>query len=378
MVSKSHLRILIAGGGTGGHIYPGISIAQALQTLSPGIQIQFIGSPQGLESQIVPRAGFPLTLISVGKLNQRGALFERLATLLRIPIALVRSWRFLSCFRPDFVLGVGGYASGPVLLVAALRKIPTALWEPNAIPGLTNRWLSRLVPQAFVVFENSKSYLGKCQTHVYGLPLRPEILDLQESARESSRQDQEFRVLVFGGSQGARGINQAMKSWVRRYHRDPRKIHLVHQTGKLDYAEVKEEYEKLGGQHTVKFEALEYLHNMRDRLAWSDLIICRSGASTVAEVAAAGKPSVFIPLPTAADNHQQKNAEALVRSGAALMILQQDLSPEALDNVIEDLRENPEKRTSMGLKLKPFFKRDSATLIAKKIIDLSGTDHDLK
>ncbi len=352
--------VVIAGGGTGGHIYPALSIAQAIKTLDPQVSIHFVGSPAGLEGKIIPPTGFPLHLISIGKLNFDGSPLKKLMTLLRLPFGLLKAAMLVIQLRPKYVLGVGGYASGPFLLVATLLGKKTALWEPNAHPGMTNRWLSYFVKKAFVVFDEAKTYLKSPKIFKVGIPVRAEIEGSAEL--RVSKSHEKIHVLVFGGSQGARAINQAVQKMIVDGGTWLEDFIFVHQTGSYDFANVKAAYEG----HTVS--VLEYLNDMPSRYRWADIVISRSGASTVAELAAQKKVAIMIPLPSAADNHQQKNAEVLVKSDAGVMILQKDLTPENLKETLLKLKNNPELRLKMSTNVGAFHQSQAATELAKMIL----------
>lgn len=354
--------IVIAGGGTGGHIYPGIAIARSLIKKNPELEIHFVGTPLGLENQIVPREGFKLHLIKVGKLNESAGLASKLKTLIQIPKALFDSMCLLSELKPVYVLGVGGYASGPFVLVATILGFRSAIWEPNAHPGMTNRWLSRFVRKSFVVFKEAAQLLRSREVIPMGLPVR-ELIEKIGSQVPQRRPN--FRILVFGGSQGARGINEVVSELFAAKKESLAGVQLVHQTGRNDFAQVKGKYVGLGDQ----VQCLEFLHDMEKRYEWADLVICRAGASTVAEIAACAKPAIFIPLPTAADNHQQKNAESLVRQQASVMILQKDLTPDVLEKHILELQNNSELRQKMSENLKKFYKPQAAEALSQAIID---------
>lgn len=353
--------ILIAGGGTGGHIYPGVAIARAILKKDPSIKIHFIGTPRGLENQIIPREGFQLHLLPVGQLNHSGSIFSKVKTLLMLPKAFLKALSLLWDLKPIFVLGVGGYASGPMVLMASFCGFQSAIWEPNAIPGMTNRWLSRFVKKAFVVFDDATHHLKSKKIEKVGLPVRESIEALRE--KKLTFDPSTFRVLVFGGSQGARAINNVIseavlkKTWLRG-------IQLIHQTGKNDYVRIKSLYQ----DQFPEVECLEYLHDMETKYSWADLIICRSGASSVAEIAAAAKPAIFIPLPTAADNHQQKNAESLVAKNAAIMILQKDLTAEKIIETIEHYKNHRAELNHISDQLVHFYQARAAETIAEKII----------
>jgi UDP-N-acetylglucosamine--N-acetylmuramyl-(pentapeptide) pyrophosphoryl-undecaprenol N-acetylglucosamine transferase len=350
--------VIIAGGGTGGHIYPAVAIARALLQKDPDLDIQFVGSPGGLETKIVPREGFPLHLIRVGKLNQAGGVLSKIKTLLGIPGALIQSASLLFTLKPIVVLGVGGFASGPFVLTASLLGFKSAIWEPNAHPGLTNRWLSRFVRQSLVVFEDAQKFLSSKEILPVGLPVRREVEDITEKTPESN-----FHVFVFGGSQGARAMNKVVKETLTKYASQLKDVEFVHQTGTHDIAEVTEAY-----QGFENYQPFEFIYGMEQYYKWADLVICRAGASTVAELAACGRPAVLIPLPWAADNHQLKNAQSLVDHQAGELLEQKDLTPEKLLEVILRLKNDPAKRTQMSMNLKKFHKPRAADRIAEHLL----------
>lgn len=352
--------IVIAGGGTGGHIYPAIAIARALQRKDPNVQVHFVGTPAGLENQLVPKQGFPLHLIKVGKLNMRGQLLSKVRTILGLPSAFVQAAALLMELKPEVVLGVGGYVSGPFVLMSSILGFQTAIWEPNAKPGLTNRWLSRFVKKSFVVFDEANSFLKSKIKVPVGLPVREEIEGLPERTDATHR---DFRILVFGGSQGARAINQAVRNAVLTNSNWMDGISIVHQTGVYDFTATDEAY-----QNRANVSAHSYLHDMDQKYQWADMVICRSGASTVAELAAARKPAILIPLPTAADDHQKKNALAMVKAQAAVMIEQSELTPERLIAEITALKNNSARREEMKKNLAAFHKPKAADRVAELLI----------
>lgn len=355
--------VFIAAGGTGGHIYPALAIAQALQGMKPDWQVYFVGTPSGLENKIVPPKGFPVLHVKVGKLNAV-PFYQKLLTLIRLPLAFISSWRLLRQLRPKFVLGVGGYASGPILLVASLLGIPTAIWEPNAMPGLTNRLLSRFVDECYLVFESARAHLKARRFISSGMPVRREIEAVAPAAGLGSGAR---HLLVFGGSQGARAINSAVAEMLKSADPFAATHETVHQTGPSDFSRVKALYGESADR--LKVELTEYLYDMDKRYAWADVVIARAGAASVAELAACGKVAILIPLPTAADNHQQKNAEALVRENAAVMILQKDLTPEKLRATLQELESDPERIRSMQEKIHKFHQPRAAEKIVSQLLN---------
>lgn len=353
-------KFFIAGGGTGGHIYPGIAIARAMESLDSEMIVEFVGSTTGLESKIIPREGFKLHLLSSGKLNYKGSAIIKFLNLWKIAWGFFQAIILLIKEKPIGVLGVGGYASGPLVLAACLLRIPTSLWEPNAHPGLTNRWLSRFVPQAFIVFEEARKHLKSPLIHLMGLPVRKELESLESNPKEG-----DFHVLSFGGSQGAQAINRALEESVKTEKPWLYKTKLIHQTGVSGYREVNETYLK----SVFDVKAFEYLFEMDQYYRWADIVIARSGASTIAELAATGKPALLIPLPTSADDHQRKNALALVKNNAALLMDQKDLTSQSLNEVLLDLKNNQNKLNELSQNIKKMHRPFAAESIAKVLMN---------
>jgi UDP-N-acetylglucosamine--N-acetylmuramyl-(pentapeptide) pyrophosphoryl-undecaprenol N-acetylglucosamine transferase len=329
------MRAILAGGGTGGHVIPALAIAQQLQK-DYSADVLFIGTARGIENRLVPAAGFDLRLVQVGALN-RVSLTTRLKTIFDLPRAVWDSSRILSEFRPDVVIGVGGYASGPAMLAAILRRIPTLVFEPNFVPGFANRLVAPLVSAAAVHFAETGGYFRRCE--VTGVPVREAFFQIAEQHSNHTK-----TLLVFGGSQGAHAINQVVMDSVPSLRWRVPGIHIVHQTGERDYNDAQAAYAKLGGS----VEAHRFIDDMPSAFAQADLLICRSGASTVAEVTAAGKPAVFVPFPRAADDHQKRNAEALERAGAAVMLEESKLTSESLIDAVSELFTDPSRLEKMG------------------------------
>ncbi len=363
--SKNKKKIVIAGGGTGGHIYPAVAMAHALLKKDPDIEVHFVGTAHGLETKIIPREGWQLHLLDVGKLNYVGSYLKKINTILKIPWAFIQSMALLLEIKPQAVLGVGGYASGPFVLISSILGFRTSLWEPNAIPGLTNRWLSRFVKRSYIVFEDAKNFLHSREIEIVGLPVRKNLES--ESTKKSIKSDDYFHILVFGGSQGARAINQVVVEAILSGFEWRKNIRFIHQTGPLDFAEIQKKYE---GQEQI--EVRDYIHDMENQYAWADLVVCRAGASTVAEVAACGKAALFIPLPWAADDHQVKNAKTLVEANAAEMILQKDFNKNSFIEKIQDLVKNKSKLKSFESQVKMFYKPKAADRMADLLLNQMG------
>lgn len=329
--SDSIKNVIIAGGGTGGHIYPGVAIARAIERLYPSCKVHFVGARGGLEEKIVPREGFPLHLVPVGKLHHSVGLWTRVKTLVTLPLAFFKAWSILRELKPVAVLGVGGFASGPMLFVSSLFGYRSLVWEPNAMPGMTNRMLARRMDEVLVVFDEARSFFHSDHVVKSGLPVRATMVP---AAREKG--ERPLRILVFGGSQGARFINNLVSSALKDGDGWLSGVEVVHQTGPYDFARIRDSYS--GAPSTI--QVFEYLHDMDKRYAWADLVVCRAGASTVAEIAACQKAAIFIPLPTAADDHQRKNAEALSRAGAAALYTQDQLTPDSFRDTLKRFRDD--------------------------------------
>ena len=329
------MKVMIAAGGTGGHIYPGIAVAQEIMRRDASSKVQFVGTARGLETRLVPQAGFELSLIeSAGLKNvSLGARIKGVAVL---PKSFFSARRLMRMFQPDVVVGAGGYVSGPVVLTAALTNRPTLVMESNALPGWTNRMLARFVDRAAVSFEQALPYFrGKAK--VTGNPVRREFFEIPPKRREPGK----FSLLVFGGSQGARAINEAMVAALAKLKSIPGvELRIKHQTGPADFEKVNAAY--VAASWSGRADVRSYIDNMMADFAEADLVLCRAGATTTAELIAAGKASIMVPFPYAADDHQRKNAEALQASGAARMILQQDLNGDRLAAEIEKLVQSPE------------------------------------
>ncbi len=357
------LRVVIAGGGTGGHLYPGIAVARELLRRSPESVVTFAGTARGIESRVLPREGFALDLLrSAGLKGASGAAWLRGAALL--PLSGIDAWRIVSRRSPDVVIGVGGYSSGPVVLVAALRRIPTLLLEQNAVPGVTNRTLARVVNAAAVTFDSTAAYFGR-RAFVAGNPVRPEFLAIGAPAERAAGPP---RILIFGGSQGAHAINVAMVEAAPRLAARPGRVAITHQTGERDLELVRDAYRRAGLEARVE----PFLYAMDREMTAADLVVCRAGATTIAELTAAGRPAVFIPLPTAADDHQRRNAEVLVAAGAAESIAQTDLTGERLAARILALADDGARRGAMAEAARRMARPEAARVIVDKVFELTG------
>jgi len=359
------MRVIIAGGGTGGHVIPALAIAHQLKKQFAA-EILFIGTARGIETRLVPQAGFPLELIRVGALKNV-SLLTRAKTMFDLPRALWTSGRIVSDFRPDVVIGVGGYASGPAMIAAIRRRIPTLAFEPNVVPGFANRVVARFVSAAAVHFEETREYFRNAK--VTGVPVREAFFQIPEKTYQPARSNAPT-LLVFGGSQGAHAINQAMIESLQGLQAKLPAIHIIHQTGQRDYDAVQSAYQSAG----ISSDVHKFIDDMPATFAQSDLLVCRSGASTVAEITAAGKPAIFIPFPRAADDHQNKNARALENAGAAVVVEESRLEAAYLVETIVSLLNDPRRLRDMSAAAKSLAHRNAVREIAEMVEHLAKAE----
>jgi UDP-N-acetylglucosamine--N-acetylmuramyl-(pentapeptide) pyrophosphoryl-undecaprenol N-acetylglucosamine transferase len=369
------IALLIAGGGTGGHLYPGIAVARELLSRAPDARVTFVGTASGIEAKVIPKEGFALEVIRSAGLKGKsaGSLVRGVGLL---PLSAIDAWRVLTRVRPSVVVGVGGYSSGPVVALAALRGVPTLLMEQNAMPGITNRLLAPVVRAAAVTYEESLRFFGD-RSFVSGNPVRREFFDAGETLSgtpdrgaydEHGTPPGAARVLVFGGSQGAHAINVAMVEAAPRLAAASPRLAITHQTGERDLELVRDGYRRAGLEARVE----PFLFAMDREMKVADVVICRAGATTLAELAAAGRPSILVPLPTATDDHQRKNAAALVAKGAAQMVEQRDLTGERLAAEIAALAADTHRRRQMAEAARRIGRPDAARVIVDKIIELGN------
>lgn len=368
------MRIIIAGGGTGGHVIPALAIAQQLKKQFDA-EVLFIGTARGIETRLVPQAGFPLELIRIGGLKNV-SLMTRAKTMFDLPRALWASGRIVSDFRPDVVIGVGGYASGPAMIAAFRRRIPTLAFEPNVVPGFANRMVARFVSAAAVHFEETREYFRNAK--VTGVPVREAFFHIASKGITPNAPDGIPTLLVFGGSQGAHAINQAMMESLPGLRAKIPAIRIIHQTGQRDYDNVLAAYQRLGmtkaGETPVApfGEVHKFIDDMPATFARADLLVCRSGASTVGEITAAGKPAIFVPFPRAADDHQNVNARALERAGAAVVVEESNLGAAYLVETIAALLSDPARLRSMSAAAKSLAHPKAVEEIAAMVRGLAG------
>lgn len=356
------LRIEFAGGGTGGHLYPALAVAGEIVRLRPGASIHFIGGRRGLEGRLVPAAGYPLRTLPLSGLKGRG-LAARGAALCAAAAGALRCAFWFLVARPALVVGVGGYASGPAVLAAWLLRVPTMLMEQNHFPGATNRWLAPRADAVCVPSEAARARLHGIGI-VTGNPVRPEFAAIGP-APSGSR----LSLLAFGGSRGARSINRAMVAALSSLAAMTPPPRIVHQTGSDDHAATAAAYAKV---HGLDAEVLPFLDDMPRRLAQADLVVCRAGATTLAELAAAGRPAILVPFPHAADDHQRWNAEAVRDAGAAVVLRDAELDGVSLADAIRRLAGDAATRARMGAAARSLARPDAAARIAALALDLAG------
>jgi UDP-N-acetylglucosamine--N-acetylmuramyl-(pentapeptide) pyrophosphoryl-undecaprenol N-acetylglucosamine transferase len=357
-MSSRSLHVVIAGGGTGGHLFPGIAIARELLRRQPDATVTFAGTTRGIEARAVPQAGFALDTIRSLGIKGKSPI-ARLKGAATLPLSAQDAWRVISTRQPDLVIGVGGYSSGPIVAVAALRGIPTMLHEQNAWPGLTNRLLAKMVRAAAVTFEDTVSAFG-AKAFVSGNPVRPEFLrsvDEPAGAR---------KVLIFGGSQGAHAINMAMVEAAPHLVRAARPVAITHQTGERDLALVRDGYRTAGLEARVE----PFIQDMDEQMKGANVIVARAGSTTLAEIAASRRAALLIPLPTAADDHQRKNAAALASAGAADVLDQRDLTGDTLAARILALLDDDGRRQRMAAAVQQFARPDAAQVIVDRMLAL--------
>jgi len=354
------MRAILAGGGTGGHVIPALAIANELQH-SYDCECLFIGTARGIENRLVPAAGFPLQLVRVGALKNV-SLVTRAKTAFDLPRALWDASRMLNEFAPNVVIGVGGYASGPAMLAAVVKHVPTLAFEPNVVPGFANRIVAKFVSGAAVHFEETAKYFRHAE--VTGVPVRQAFFEIPPKRSGTPT------VLIFGGSQGAHAINEAMIRCLPVLQKEAPGIHIIHQTGERDYNDALAAYKSLG----ESAEVFKFIEDMPSAFARADLVVCRSGASTVAEIAAAGKPAVFVPFPRAADDHQRVNAEALAKHGAAVVVEESKLEGVWLAETIAALLGDPPRLEQMSEAARALAHPNAASDIAAMAARLAGIE----
>lgn len=364
------MNIVIAAGGTGGHLYPAIALAREFQRVRPGASALFVGTTRGLESRVVPREGFPLRLITAKPFMGVGRLGAAKA-LAALPAGIWESVRLLKAQRADLVIGVGGYTSPAVLLAAALLRKPRVILEPNSYPGLANKLLGPLVQLVFLAFGSAAEFFPRVKVRVVGTPLRQEFLEPVQ-ARTQGSEDGRMHLVIFGGSQGAKAINGAMVDALP-YLTDLRdRLLITHQTGEQDRESVAQGYAK----HKVRADVRPFLYDMPLVLRSADLVVSRAGAMTIAELAACGCPAILVPLPQAIYNHQAKNAAVMESAGAAIVLPQYELSGERLASTIRSVLTDSQRLQDMRARSLSLRHVDAAGRIVEECLSLLGRSHE--
>jgi UDP-N-acetylglucosamine--N-acetylmuramyl-(pentapeptide) pyrophosphoryl-undecaprenol N-acetylglucosamine transferase len=340
--------IVMAGGGTGGHVMPLLAVARELQTR--GHQSVFIGTRTGFEARLVPPAGFPLEFIEIGGLNRVGAM-RMVRTIAQLPFGVLLSAKLLAQHEAKAVFSLGGYAAGPVVIAALWKHLPLVVMEPNAMPGLTNRQIGRFVNRALLSFQDAARFFPAGKSEITGLPVRPEFFRIAPKRREST-----LTILITGGSQGSRTLNNAAIGCWKYFQEAGSPVRFIHQTGTSAHEAVAQKLAETG----LEGEASPFIDDMPAAFAQADLVVCRSGAGAVAELAAAGKPSILVPFPHSTDQHQLKNAEAFQKAGAAVLVLDQEMDGGRLFEEVEKLRRRPELLQRMGERARTFAHPDAA------------------
>lgn len=366
------MKLIIAGGGTGGHLFPGIAVAEEFLSRDSSNQVLFVGSEQGIEARVIPSSGYRLELIKAAGIRGKGLLAKLKGGAMML-YGYAQSRKILKEYRPELVLGVGGYASLPMVMAANGMQIPCYIHEQNAYPGMSNRLLAKVASQLFISLEESARYFPKGKSFLTGNPLRRQILDSLNSSRqlipepgsdEKEGEDQ-FRIFIFGGSQGARTLNRKVPEGVAAIPEPERsKLQIVHQTGEAELEQVKKAYQSLG----IRADLRSFIDDMAREYSKADLIICRAGATTIAELTALGKGALFIPFPFATDDHQRKNAEALLKKGACRMLLEQELTAERLAENIRELMEDRAALAEIGSRAKGEARTDAARVIVDQML----------
>ncbi len=345
------MRLIVAGGGTGGHLFPGLAVAREFRRRNGDVRVLFVGSRWGIESRVIPETEFSVELLPVRGLKGRG-LKGLLEGLYGVPASLWRSCAIVRRFDPQCIIGLGGYASGPMMLAGACRRVRCAILEQNLRPGFTNRVLGRLADRIFTSFEESVAYFPRARVVLTGTPVR--WRDLPEAGRKDR-----FHLLVFGGSAGAHRINETVLEALERLGPAAAGFRVTHQTGRADEALVKAGYEGL----PCEAEVLPFIDRMDHAYAAADLVVCRAGASTLSELTVFGKPAVLIPYPYAVHDHQRLNALALEQAGAARVIVERDLTAAGLAETVRALHDDPAGREAMGEAARGLGRRDAAERI---------------
>lgn len=365
-MTKEEPHLVIAGGGTGGHLFPGLAVAEAFLEERPDGKVTFVGTERGIEARVIPGLGYPLELVDVVALKGGGPLgFAK--GLMRLPGSGLKTRKLIKRIKPDLVVSVGGYAAGPMTFMASKMGVKTALMEQNSFPGMTNRLLSRVVDHAFLTFEKSAENLAGCEYTVPGNPVRSGLLKLSENFRyRAPEAGGPFRVLIIGGSGGAGSFNSEIPRWLGSMGELTQRLKVRHQAGRGRAEEALPGYEGFSGD----VEVTEFIEDMAEAYDWCDLLICRAGASTIAEVLNLGIPAIYVPFPGAADDHQRANALSVVEAGAGVMIDDRELTSDRARNLLKGFMLNPEALEKLAVRARELGRPEAAKVIAEALIDM--------
>jgi len=364
------MRVIIAAGGTGGHLYPGVALAREFERQMPGSEAIFVGTTRGLETKVVPKEGFELITIAARGVMGKGT-GGAVQGLAMVPLGVAQCLAVCRKRRPDLAIGVGGYTSPPLILAAFLLGIKRVIVEPNVHPGVANRALSPIANLVFVSFADTAPYFGSAKTRIVGTPIRREFLEAPILPGGGNAEARGLTVLVLGGSQGARSINRAMVVALPALIAAHPGWRVIHQTGERDYEDVASAYRAIGAGG-VSAEVVPFLYDMPRVFRQADLIVSRSGATTVAEITACGKPAILIPFPHAVHGHQERNARVLERAGAAQVIVDARLSGDVLANAISALLARPDRLREMERRSKALGQADAAQQVVAACRELVG------
>jgi len=362
MRMNEHIRIIIAGGGTGGHLFPGVAVAEEIIRRDPEHEILFIGTERGLEGRILRDMGYRLSTIDIAGLRGMG-IMKTIGGLVKIPMSILQSRAIIGGFNPQMVIGVGGYASGPAVITAHYMGIRTAVAEQNAVPGLTNRILGKVADRVFVTFSDTAQWFPGNKVLVTGNPVRKSFIEARSWGK---REVESFTVLIFGGSQGASAINDAVIESMTYLRQIQAPVRIIHQTGSKDVERVTAAYQA----HEIEAHVTPFITDMASAYDEADLLVCRAGATTVAEITVSGKAAIFIPFPHAVGDHQRLNARVLVDAGAAEMILEKDLNGKVLAGMIERLVNDRDKLERMAEQARALGEIDAAGRIVDECLNI--------
>jgi UDP-N-acetylglucosamine--N-acetylmuramyl-(pentapeptide) pyrophosphoryl-undecaprenol N-acetylglucosamine transferase len=358
------MRIIIAGGGTGGHLFPGLAVADEFRQRDASTEVIFVGTEHGIESRVVPREGYRIKFLRAEGLV--GVSFKKkVNATVKIFLSILDSYRIIKTVRPDLVIGVGGYASGTLVFLAFLMSVPTMILEQNSIPGFTNKILGRFVGTICITYQESISFFPRVKTYLTGNPVRLQVSrgSIESAYKLFALERGLFTILVFGGSSGARSINLAVVEALNYLTDLKDKIQFLHQTGSADYEHIRESYRRIGFKGIIT----PFIYQMGEAYVVSDMVIARAGATTLAELTALGKPALLIPYPYAAGNHQESNARKLQEIGAARMVLDRELKGESFAGSIRELYMDEKLRAEMQRNSKAVGRPDACA----KVVDIA-------